>query len=151
MDSSTLVGRSILVLEEEPFVACCLQILLEGAGAKVHSATSADEALRFIDGTRLSAAVLSCSKTTRGHRRVVQRLARFDLPLLLCKGVNQNDAWPGIQALIKPIIGRQLVESLHRLILADGATAERATRDPIGSKENLKAGERRFRFAETPS
>lgn len=150
MDGSTLAGCSILVCEEQPFVACCLQILLEGAGAKVHGATSADEALHVIDGAKLSAAVLSCSKMSKGHRRIVPRLARLGLPLVLCKDVDQNDAWPGIPSLIKPVIGRQLVELLHRLIHADRETAEPSTRDLIGSKANLQAGERRFRFAETP-
>ena len=151
MDSSTLVGCSILVLEEQSFVARCLWILLQGAGAEVHSATNTADALYLIDRTALSAAVLSCSKTTKGCRRIIQRLARLDLPLVLCKDADQNEAWPGIPALIKPVIGIQLVGMLHGLILADEkkTPAARLLGQAAG-RAHLKVSERHMRFAEIP-
>lgn len=152
VDGATLVGCSILVLEEQSFVARCLRILLQGAGAEVHSPPNTADALYLIDRTALSAAVLSCSKTTKGcRRRIIQRLARLDLPLVLCKEVDQNAAWPGIPALIKPVIGIQLVGMLHDLILADDnktPTAQRLAQ--AAGRANLKVSEH-IRFAETPS
>ena len=158
MDRSTLGGCSILVLEEQPFVARCLRILLEGAGAKVHNATNTDDALYHLDRTGLfdrtglSAAVLSCSETTKGRRRLVQRLVRLNLPMVFCKDVDQRDTWPGIPALIKPISGLQLVEILCGLIIADAnKTAARVAPGPIGGNANVETGESHIRFAETPS
>ena len=129
MENSPLTGCSILVLDEQPFVAHCLQILLEGAGAQVDSATSAGEALHFMDRKVFSAAVLDCSKGSKGLRRIAQRLARRGLPFVFCKNVDQqDDVWPGIPALIKPVIGFQLIEILYRLIHAESEALAQSTR-----------------------
>jgi CheY-like chemotaxis protein len=118
--NAPLAGCSILVLDEQPFVALCLQILLEGAGAEVHSATHAGEALHLIDRKDFSAAVLDCSKGSKGLQGVAQQLVRFGLPFVVCKNVGwHDDAWPGTPVLIKPVIGFQLIEVLCRLIQAD--------------------------------
>jgi CheY-like chemotaxis protein len=151
VDGATLVGCSILVLEEQAFVARCLRILLEDAGAEVHNATSAGDALHLIDRTGFSAAVVSCSKTTKGRPRLVQRLARVDLPLVLCKDIDQRDTWPGIPALIKPVIGLQLVEILCGLILADKKNSDGVACGPTGGNANTKAGQHRLHFTETSS
>ncbi|HYM99651.1 MAG TPA: hypothetical protein VET25_07895 [Aestuariivirgaceae bacterium] len=116
MEKPPLAGCSILVLEEQPFVARCLRILLEDAGAEVHGATSAGEALHCIDRTKLSAAVLDHTTGSNGLRRIAQRLARLGLPFVFCRDADQNDAWPAAPALIKPVIGVQVVEILFRLI-----------------------------------
>ena len=118
MENATLAGCSILVIEEQPFVARCLQILLGDAGAEVHCTTSAGEALDVIDRRDFSAALLDCSQSAKGRRRVVQRLVRLGLPFMFCKEVDQDEAWPGVPVLIKPVIGIQLVDVLSRLIQA---------------------------------
>ena len=46
-----LAGYSILVVEDELFIARCLQIVLQGAGAKVHRTVGVREAL--LDAKRL--------------------------------------------------------------------------------------------------
>jgi len=119
VEHSTLVGYSILVVEQEPFVASCVQMLLEGVGAKVHCATCAGEALHIIDRKGISAAVLDCSKSAKGGRRVAQRLARLGLPFVVCKDAGQDEAWLGVPVLIKPVVGGELVETLCRLVHAD--------------------------------
>lgn len=152
MDGAKLVGCSILVLEEQPFVARCLRILLQGAGAEVHNATNAADALYLIDRTGLSAAVLSCSATTKGCRRIILQLARFDFPLVLCKDADQNEAWPRIPALIKPVIGIQLIGMLHGLIVAADKKTPTAQRlAQAAGRANLQVSEQHIRFAETPS
>jgi CheY-like chemotaxis protein len=40
MAKPSLSGRSILVVEGEPFIACCLEMILEAAGADVRRAAS---------------------------------------------------------------------------------------------------------------
>ncbi len=118
MENATLTGCSILVIEEQPFVARCLQILLGDAGAEVHCTTCAGEALDVIDRRDFSAALLDCSQSAKGRRRVVQRLVRLGLPFMFCKEIDQDEAWPGVPVLIKPVIGIQLVDVLSRLIQA---------------------------------
>jgi CheY-like chemotaxis protein len=118
VENATLAGCSILVIEEQPFVARCLQILLGGAGAEVHCTTCAGEALDVIDRRRFSAALLDCSQSAKGRRRVVQRLVRLGLPFVFCKEIDQDETWPGVPVLIKPVIGVQLVDVLYRLIEA---------------------------------
>ena len=118
VENVTLAGCSILVIEEQPFVARCLQILLGDAGAEVHCTTCAGEALDVIDRRDFSAALLDCSQSAKGRRRVVQRLVRLGLPFMFCKEIDQDEAWPGVPVLIKPVIGIQLVDVLSRLIQA---------------------------------
>ena len=116
MEHSALVGCSILVVEEEPFIAHCLKVLLEDAGVEVQGATSATEALHVIDRKILTAGVLACSKGTKGCRRVAQRLARLNVPFVICMEAGQDEAWPGVPVLIKPVNGFQVLETLGRLI-----------------------------------
>ena len=69
MDNTTLWGRSILVIEEQPFGSRCLQMLLEGAGAKVHCAPSS---------ARDHNAGPQASKATRLHRLRPPNIETFD-------------------------------------------------------------------------
>lgn len=141
VEHSTLVGYSILVVEQEPFVASCVQMLLEGVGAEVHCATRAGEALLIIDRKDISAAVLDCSKSAKGGRRVAQRLARLGLPFVVCKDAGQDEAWLGVPVLIKPVVGGELVEMLCRLVHADRERLPSPKIEhsalPLGDTENL--------------
>jgi CheY-like chemotaxis protein len=118
VEHNTIVGCSILVVEEEPFVARCLQIFLEGMGAKVHYAARAVEAMQIIDRKALSAGVLSSDE---GCRPIAQRLSRLGLPFVLCRDVADASAWPGTPFLAKPVAGFQLVQVLCRLMGAERA------------------------------
>ena len=126
MEHDTIVGCSILVVEEEQFVARCLQIFLEGMGAKVHYAARAVEAMQIIDRKVLSAGVLSSNKACRP---IAQRLSRLGLPFVLCRDVADASAWPGTPFLAKPVAGFQLVQVLCRLIGAE--------RNPTGGPPQL--------------
>jgi hypothetical protein len=130
VDNTTLGGRSILVIEEQPFGSRCLQMLLEGAGAKVHCATSSAEGLRTMDRNTFSAAVLDYSSSAKGQRRIAQQLARIELPFVVCKDAGHDDFWPDTRVLIKPVMGTQLLEMLC-CIIADqsiGTQSSNATR-----------------------
>ena len=116
MEQSTLVGYSILVVEEEPFVARCVQVLLEGAGAEVHSAGSAGEALHFVEHAGLSAAVLDYRGSANDCHRIPQRLAALGLPFVFCKEIGQDEASPAAPSLNKPVRGAELVAMLCRLL-----------------------------------
>jgi CheY-like chemotaxis protein len=122
-----LAGCSILVVAEQPFAAYCLKLLLEGAGAEVHAAARVREALYCIDRERLSAAVLHLGAAAKGRRQVVQRLARLNLPLVMCNDSTDRDELSGASVLIKPVRGVELVDTLERLIGLPGQVASGAS------------------------
>lgn len=116
MEHAPLAGCSILVVEAEPFIARCLQVLLEGGGAEVHSTGSGAEALHFVDLERLSGAVLDYATSAKDDHRVPHRLTALRLPFVFCRDISGTNAWPRTPALNKPVIGAQLVETLRRLL-----------------------------------
>jgi CheY-like chemotaxis protein len=123
VERSNLDGCSILVIEEEPFMARCLQVRLEGAGAKVYSAASAGEALHFVEQEDLSAAVLDHAGSARDGHRIPQRLGRMNVPLVFCRDDAGDDAaWPQAPVLHKPVNGSQLVQILCRLVRPQAET-----------------------------
>jgi CheY-like chemotaxis protein len=124
--AKTLAGCSILVVAEQPFAAYCLKLLLESAGAEVRAAAHAREALYCIDRERLSAAVLHLGATAKGRRQVVQRLARLNLPFVMCNDSTDHDGLRGASVLIKPILGVELVDTLERIIGSKGQVASGA-------------------------
>jgi CheY-like chemotaxis protein len=123
VEHSTLGGHSILVVEEEPFIARCVQVVLEGAGAEVYCAASAGEALRFVDQGELSAAVLNSSRSIKDGHAIAQRLAGLGVPFVFCQDIGRNEAWPLAPVLNKPISGADLVETLRRLLQPQMANA----------------------------
>ena len=126
MDHSTLVGYSILLVGHAPDALRHLRRTLEGAGAHVCKATSADEALRFIETAEPSAAVLDYAPDIRGSHRVPERLTRLAIPFVFCKDIGRNEAWPQAPVLSKPVGGADLVETLRRLLRVEIAeTTER--------------------------
>ena len=118
MEHSTLVGSSILVVEDEPFIARCLQMILEGAGAEVHRAVSAREALHFAGQPKLSAAVLDCKHGIRGDHAVARRLTERGLPFLLygARQLDRYEAWPDAPVVGKLASGAEIIETLRGLL-----------------------------------
>jgi CheY-like chemotaxis protein len=137
----TLAGCRVLVVTEQPFSAHCLRVLLESAGAEVHAAAHAGEALDCIARERLSAAVLHLGATAKGGRQVVERLAGLELPYVICQDGTDRGGLPGASVLIKPIMGGELVDTLGRLIgatrkLASNAVGEVARTSDRGKSPN---------------
>lgn len=126
MEQSTLVGCSILVVEEGAFAARCLQLLLEGAGAEVYNATTGSDALRFLNQEDLSAAVLDHSGSANNGHRIPKRLTALGVPFVFCKEVGHNEVCSRAPALDKPVNGAKLVETLRHLLQSE--TAEVAER-----------------------
>jgi CheY-like chemotaxis protein len=137
VEHSALAGCSILVVEEEPFIAHCLKVLLEDAGVDVHGATSAADALHISDRKTLTAGVLACSKGTKGCRRVAQRLVRLDVPFVICMDAGQLEEWPGVPVLIKPVRGFQVLETLGQLINAKAERLRIAAESLCATEKNL--------------
>ena len=118
MQQPLLAGYSILVVEDELFIARCLQIVLQGAGAKVHRAASVREALELAGQPGLSAAVLDCKHGIRGDHAIARRLAQRGLPFLLygARELNRYEAWPNAPVVGKLASGGEIIATLRGLL-----------------------------------
>ena len=118
MEHCSLAGYSILVVEDEPFIARCLQIVLEAAGAEIHSAAGVREAWRFADQLKLSAAVLDCKHGIRGDHTIARRLSERGLPFMLygARELFRYEAWPDAPVMGKLASGAEIVETLRGLL-----------------------------------
>lgn len=81
MNSSDLLGRVILVVEDEPLIALHLKATLAAAGAKVICANMQD-ADKVAERSDISAAVLDARPGSSAHRAVARRLKQRGLPFL---------------------------------------------------------------------
>jgi CheY-like chemotaxis protein len=115
MRQASLSGCSILVIEREPFIACCLQMILQGAGADVRRAADAREGLSLSDQPGLCAAVLDFSDGLRDcDLAIARRLTERRLPFMLYGG-NEGDrceAWPDAPLVSKWTSGTEIIEVL---------------------------------------
>jgi CheY-like chemotaxis protein len=120
MQPSSLSGRSILLVEGEPFIACCLEMILHAAGANVRRAASSCEGLSISDHPELSAAVLDFNDGLRDcDVGIAQRLAERGLPFMLYGGHagGRCEAWPDVPLVSRLTSGIEIVETLCALIL----------------------------------
>ena len=81
MTTSDLLGRVILVVEDEPIIAVNLKSLLEDAGAKV-ICSNTREAAQVAECSDISAAVLDVLPGSSAHRAIARRLKRRGLSFL---------------------------------------------------------------------
>jgi CheY-like chemotaxis protein len=100
-----LLGRSILIVEDEPLVALDVRAALTAAGASVVSAADCREALRLVDSTGLSAAILDIDLGPGGDcSEVCERLSEQRIPFLFFTGEVRPDIllkWPDAPVLTK--------------------------------------------------
>jgi hypothetical protein len=78
MGQSSLTSRSILVVEAEPFIASCLEMILHAAEANERRAASSSEGPIIFDHPELSAAVLDFNEWSESRdvgiaRRLTER------------------------------------------------------------------------------
>jgi DNA-binding response OmpR family regulator len=84
-----LVGRSILVVEDEPLVALDVAHGLESAGARVLMARTLADALNKADDPALSAAVLDHGLSDGDTSEVCERLKKRNIPFVLYSGYSK--------------------------------------------------------------
>ena len=119
MGQLSLLGRSILVVESEPFIACCLQMVLQSAGGQGRQAANAREGLDICDEPDLSAAVLDFKDGLRDcDLGIACRLTERALPFLLYGGdaAGRCEAWPTAPVVSRWTSGAEIVETLRALL-----------------------------------
>jgi len=126
MDSAALVGRSILILEDEPLIALDICEGLKSAGASVFMAHCLRDALALAHHPDLSAAILDFGLNDGDASPVCERLNRRHIPFLLYSGY-ENAAARGV-TLRKPATQAELVETLARLLSPRAPAAQESAR-----------------------
>ena len=116
---SSLVGCSILIVEDEPLIALDLHAALSAAGAGVIAATDATEALRPISRNEISAAVIDVKLGDCDSLKVCQALFHRRVPFLFHTGHAEADlvkAWPEVPLLVKPAWPHEIVACIADLV-----------------------------------
>ena len=115
----SLIGVSVLIVEDEPLIALDLHAALSAAGAGIIAATDTDEALRLIRRNDVSAAVLDVSLGERDCTAVCQALLHHRVPFLFHTGhanARMLQAWPEAPVLLKPVSHRDIVAAVADLV-----------------------------------
>ena len=119
MDSSTLSGRSILVVEAEAFAALDVETGLRGAGAKVFGVRQLRDALHMAEHPALSAAVIAQRLGEDNTTSVCRRLTDLGIPFMLYTRHDAAEAsqkWPHAPIVTKPASANELVRAVAGLL-----------------------------------
>jgi DNA-binding response OmpR family regulator len=119
MESLSLAGRSILVVEEEPTVAHELEHRFQRAGARVLSAGKLRDALYLAEHPAISAAVVNLRVGSDSTTPVCRRLAYLGIPFMLHTRYDAAEAsrtWPDAPVVSKPADGQMLVSRVAGLL-----------------------------------
>jgi DNA-binding response OmpR family regulator len=112
-----LIGRSILIVEDEPLIAMDIVQAFERAGARVLSASTLRQALLFVENDGLSAAVLDHGLGDGDSSRLCERLKERDIPFVLHSGYSHlEDACRDAPFVAKPANPRVLVTTVKGLL-----------------------------------
>lgn len=87
-DGGPLVGRDILVLEDETFIALDLRMAIEDLGATPHLAATTGEALGILSGLTPDAAILDVNLGGKDEtcEPVADRLHEMGVPFVIHSG-----------------------------------------------------------------
>src|SRR5438093_2535434 len=88
----SLVGCLILTVEDEPLIAFDVHDALSAAGARVISATDAQNAAKLVQRCKISAAVLDINLGGFDCSPVCDALARRSIPFMFYTGYTNADA-----------------------------------------------------------
>jgi CheY-like chemotaxis protein len=116
-----LDGQTILLVEEQPIIVRHLQKALEAAGAEVHVAKNAADALPHLEQFDFSAAVLDWHPDGREDRKLARRLQEEGVRILFCATHPPEDATTRRGAPIFPKRPKEIVKALALLIDADAS------------------------------
>jgi DNA-binding response OmpR family regulator len=129
---------SILVAEDEPFIALDLAYAIEDAGGEVVGpAASVKEALDLLETRPVAAAILDVNLADRDISPLAEILLGRGIPIIIQTGVGLPAElaarFPDLVVRIKPCLAAELVRDLAALI-SDFRAAPQATEDTAGAQ-----------------
>jgi CheY-like chemotaxis protein len=117
---TSLAGKRILVVEDEPTVAMMIEDMLEDLGCRVVGpALRITEALEFARSERIDAAMLDVNMGGGTSLEVARALAERSIPFLFATGYGASgapDEWPDVVVVQKPYTEAGLIEALTRCV-----------------------------------
>jgi DNA-binding response OmpR family regulator len=115
----SLGGYSILVVDDEPFVATSVSEALSDAGADVVTAHDLRTALEAAMSGNVSAAILDVTLGGADSGAVCTALNRRHVPFMFLSGYDTHDLlreWASVPALTKPAGEAELVAKVEALL-----------------------------------
>lgn len=116
-----LLGKNVLLVEDEPIVAMLVEDMLTGLGAKVVGpAAQVNEAIAMARSAQLDAAVLDVKLGSDSSAEVAEVLREREIPYVLATGLDTpadpRDA--NAPLLQKPYLQEELGRALEQLLTA---------------------------------
>jgi len=114
MQTATLHGERLLILEDEPLIALDLQATFEREGARVVLAHTMREALRYANSGPLSAGVLDFRVGEENADSVCETLARREVPFIFFTGLSGAlpERWAAMPIVPKPARAETIIGAL---------------------------------------
>jgi len=115
----SLIGRSILVVEDEPLIAMAISQALEESGAEVTTTNTLRHALLLVEHDGLSAAILDHSLGDGNSSLLYARLKERGVPFLIYSGWDRDKVegvGEGVPHIIKPATHEVLLAAVEELI-----------------------------------
>lgn len=118
---SHLLGRTVLLVEDEMMIAWDMEQTLTAAGLRVMGpASSVDAALELIKRQRPDAAILDLNLRGELVTPVARRLRDIGVPFVLATAYNhlrgEDTAFSGVENLGKPLASSRCVELLGEML-----------------------------------
>jgi DNA-binding response OmpR family regulator len=114
-----MIGKTVLVIEDEFLVALEIQTELTNAGfAAVEHAATEQEALARIQEGQWDAVVADANLNGRGLTRIASALNQHGIPFVVVTGYSRESLPPEVRevpVIDKPFSGRKLVQTVRNL------------------------------------
>jgi DNA-binding response OmpR family regulator len=117
--ANPLLGRAVLIVEDEPLIALELHDALHDAGASILAAITIKEALELIAYAKICAAIVDVNVGGLDCSSVCTALTKRSIPFMFYTGYSNAAAlsvWSHAPAVGKPADGSALVNAIVQLL-----------------------------------
>jgi len=114
-----LLGRSVLIVGDEPLIALELHNALHDAGASILAARNIKDALDLIAYARICVAIVDVNLGGHDCSNVCVALTKRSIPFMFYTGYSSAaplSAWPHAPAISKPAEYRTMVDTILQLL-----------------------------------
>jgi CheY-like chemotaxis protein len=114
-----LLGRSVLIVEDEPPIALDLHSAFQAAGASILAASTVKDALELIARAQICAAIVDVNLGGHDCLVICAALTKRSIPFMLYTGYSSATpllAWPQARTVNKPADGRTLIDAIAQLL-----------------------------------
>jgi CheY-like chemotaxis protein len=137
--SSAIAGQEILIVEDQALIALDMEGLLLGLGAReCWLVPSVSDALKLLDTTRLTLAVVDFNLGHETSEAVADRLTALAVPFVFFTGYGERlllpDRFAGVPIVSKPIVTETLLAKIAKAQLGAAPQTSTCPHSPLSSK-----------------